>query len=744
MEEQASSTEVVTEKGNSNPNIKGILILLGVIIVFGSIVAWGVSRGGNNAKKETAQKQQEKVVNLAPNTVVYGFWTSNNSVIASVDLSTGQNNVLGNLPSNIKHVKVVSNKQIAFIKDTDDKDYGKELVVHTLNGSDLVVAKADDGFGIDDYALSPNGKYMSTWEVSLPSNSSQFLGGRSRVYSIDVANPGKKNILYDETSGLGKPVHYPVAVTNGGDVYTDRFLPNSGAGWAYGMSMSNFTGTVKSDISSMPNGTYATQPVLSPDGTKLAFAGYDGSKGDGTQDVNGYRRALTIPNTVETLDLSNQTRTKLVSTAAEDIYPSVSWDLSTGDIIYSVIARNNSNSGTYTYSYSSNASKKIIVADAESFPNEVVQTTLSNGALLAVEQVPTDSALGNLSSKYAPSLDSMYVISSTGDRSKVALGGGYVQFIGLKEAKFFAPTGLAMPGGAGKTSQGNQLQLQTFAIKPTLAPVRIQQQSGTACRDVAAQQCNQLHGTSFSGDEALARIGNQNATGAISRCGYGGTNTISPSDSCDDKKVQDTSANAKAFDSCFVQTFGTRDNLGACTDSPLYLYGKEGSTVDVSVGTPIYSPNAPYNPETGFAITLGNNGGFTANGKAIDSLAFDYTPAIKRLSRPGYGVVVKGTELESAIREYSSKLGLNQKETQDTVDFAKGAVNSPFVYLSFYDNATSKQILPLYFSPQPDTYHNIVFYFEGLSAPISQPNAPEFEKIVRRGFTAIEVSYIVK
>ena len=69
--------------------------------------------------------------------------------------------------------------------------------------------------------------------------------------------------------------------------------------------------------------------------------------------------------------------------------------------------------------------------------------------------------------------------------------------------------------------------------------------------------------------------------------------------------------------------------------------------------------------------------------------------------------------------------------------------HSPYVFVSFFDDETSKVILPISFDPVPDVYRNIVFYLRPLDNPIAS-NPPRFEKIPqRKGFTAIEVSSII-
>ena len=55
------------------------------------------------------------------------------------------------------------------------------------------------------------------------------------------------------------------------------------------------------------------------------------------------------------------------------------------------------------------------------------------------------------------------------------------------------------------------------------------------------------------------------------------------------------------------------------------------------------------------------------------------------------------------------------------------------------------KILPIFFTPQPDAYRNVVFYIKQLNQkPKDIPQEPLYQsKIQRSGFTAIEVSFII-
>lgn len=710
--------------GFSAENTKWVLLFLLILLsLAGGLFLNLRGNSTNKPPQKTEDNTSKKNEFIAPNSIVYGYWTKENSVIAVLDLSTNQNSTIAELSSNIKHVRILDPQRIIYIKDADDRDYGKEIVTRNLETkTEATIVKADDAFGIDDYVVSPNARYLAVWEVSPPDGSTQLFGGKSRVYTVDTQKPLQKNLIYDETSGLGITLAYPIAITDKGELFTDRFLPNSGAGWGYGMAVSDFSGTNKQDIPSLANGMISAQPIVSEDGRRLLFAGYDGRKGSGVIEIDGYRRAMLIPNTIEIFDLSTRQKRTLLTADSNEIYSDAHWDILNENVIYKLAAKEDLRSGDYTYNLRTNTSKKISLGDAASVSvsggSSVSQIagSFSQDQFLVFDKAVSESALGNLGSKYNQAINSVYIYDETSQTKKtINLNAGLTQFITLKPEKYFS---FLNSLGSSSTTSGrdrNQLQLQTFELKPSLAPKRTTQQSkhenpsspSQTCDDLAVKSCNINYGTKVT----LEQIVNN------------------------DLKVPAWVLG------CFRNFVS---DPVSCADSPLYLYGEEGQKTSIYIGTPIFSANVNYSPVTGFAVSLGENGLFIANGEQVSSLKFDYTPAIK-IKKPTEGYLVTKNRIRDIVEKISDQLGLNEREIADTLNFIKEKVDSPYIFISLFDDQTSRQILPLMISPVPDTYRNIVFYIENLD---ENPNVsyapPVVEKIQRKGFTAIEISFIVR
>lgn len=716
-EEIKSDRPSQTFLSNINPaqNTKGLLILLVAIILVIGGAAYSLVGERITTKREPSPTVSP-FSSISDNSVVYGFWEGKSSYINAFDLKTGKIYNLAELPSNIKKVTVLDREKILFISNTDIRDHGKEIAVYssTSNLTTPVVIAAED-FGIDDYVISPNKRYLATWEVSIPPNST-LLGSKSRVYAIDLNNPSVKNLLYDEVVSAGFAVHYPLAITDLGEVFLDRFEANTDAGWANGMSVSNLSGTIKQELDSMKKGTYSTQPVLSPDGTFLAFAGYDKSRGEDQENElgvrsEGFRKAILNPNTIEILDVSTKQRTRLSGLSNQDRYPYIAFDMGSRKILYSRVSKTASENGWYLYNKASSTSMKFDITRIKTNglgeePALRVLATLSNNMFLVANQDTSASALGNLGEKYGSSLTHIVVYDPTSSASvPLGLNQGLFQYISLLPGQYFEESKAEVSGvlKAGKAGAGQQLQLQTFTLKPELEPQRIRQQSLPTCEDYVSAQCNAMLGTNYPPDE--------------------------PSGGEHDP----------AYDQCIDEQEGNASE-SVCSDSPLYLYGPKGTQVNIKVGTQVFGSNADYNGY--YSGILTGNGGINISGKTFSSIDFDYIPAIKRLPRLDYGKTVASNRLREIIDDYGRKLGLSETEIRDLVS-SIGTIDAPYVFVSFFDEETSKAILPIWFNPAPDVYRNVVFYLRPVEVP-AVAKTPVFDSSPeRRGFTAVEVSFIL-
>ena len=714
---------------NSPTKIVGFFVL--ILLVTGAIGIAFNNRQPSNPPNNDAEIQPEEPISKF--SLLYGNWAGDRSQIFAYDMNKRQEYVLATLPINIKKVTQISDDELLFINETDEKDHGHTIGIYSLTTKKTSnFYTADEGFGIDDYQISPDKNSLAVWEVQFAPDTDTLRGGISHVYTTKITTPGTKNLLYDE-SATG-PVHYPLAITNAGQVYLDRFLANSGAGWAYGMSTSDYTGTIKAELTNMTQGTYGTQPELSPNGQYLLFGGYNGAKGNGNDVAGDFRRALVSTNTVELLNTATQQRTSL-PLSNENIYSDISWEKATGNIKLVILSKNPEETGAFIYNIDT---QTLVSADTNENEANLI-TDLGRGVKLYGKNDETGTVMGNLGSGYAQPYTKIFA-EINGQQIEIPTSVTLAQIIGISTT-----LNTQSLTSVKQASENNTVHLSSFEVKEQLKEKREYQQQDIPnppnqpktdrknlpkCSELASAQCNDILNVNYTPEQARTM---RQACLRASAC---------KSDST--KDVGSLTEDQEVYARCVYTQWNNSTQEKSCTDSPLYLYGPQGTKVKVSINTPIFNTNIKTN-NSQFDFTLNKNGLFTSNGKTYASLTYDYTQAIFT-KPPTKGRIIKKSELEKNVKDYATKLGLNKKETNDLINDVTSKATKDYVFLSFYDQKTSKYMLPISFNPQPDTYINYVFYLKNLNTPEElgyKPEDPVFEKIEARGnFTAVEISII--
>ncbi|MBP6913229.1 MAG: hypothetical protein KBC00_01315 [Candidatus Levybacteria bacterium] len=728
-----------------------IVILLGIINIVSVTVEKNTESRKNEAIKKSLTVKNSQTKEKSPNSIVYAFRSTSGVSVGLIDLTQQKEKILTELPKNIKHIRILTPSVISYIANTNSWDYGTQIVKNdTTQKKEVTLFTISDGFGIDDYRISPNGKYLAIWAVKPLPNASQLIGGESRVYSVDTTN-NKQYLLYSETSSTTSPVHYPVGVTNNGEVFTDTFLPNSGVGMAYGMSYSSINGEVKTPIQSLENGTYGTQPEMSKDGRYFVFAGYDGSIGNGAEAVGAYRKVILSTNTLDVLDTATREKIRLLNVAPDSI-TDAQWDSLSGNIIYKKISTQQEKTGRYLFDLATKTSKKIDVSkmvapvalDDKAY---VIEGTDSTQTFIT-RKTPTNTYINNLGADYTLLAEKLYFYDKKTNNIKIfpLSVPSYFQILGFTKENLLGSQ-VSKNRIAELNEKNYALSLQAIVIEPKLGPIREDRQSelppnpqptlapqtgtGNFCMDEAIAGCN-YH---FTGDSTKPPDPMTAAYGTCLQEAYDSANICYE---CLERAGLLSTSSTRSSSNNLVAN-GTGD---ACYDSPLYLYGQQGKNVTIRFGTPIYPINASVLPEKGLNAKLLTNGDFLVDDKVLSGFEFDYLPALRTIQKPTHGVLIPGNMLEETLKSFGLSIGLNKKEILDLVS-STAKIKSPYLFVSFYSDELSKQILPISFTPHPDTYKNIVFYIKKYSSqPSIKPKAPVFEKIIRKGFTAIEVSFV--
>lgn len=728
-----------------NVSPKSLIMLLGAVLLFSSLIFygfWNISSNQNNNHEQDSEAKNNNQKLESPHTLVYGNWTSSKAEIKAFNMTTQQERLIASLPIEVKKVTVLSSDEIMFINHTDTYDQGETIDIYSFSTkTSRTIIQASSGVKIDDYVLSPNKRYLATWEVANSSENSTLLGGKSQVYTIDLQNPTIKNLIFDEAPTSQNPVHYPSGITDNGQLFADRFLPNSTAGWAHGMSSSSLSGNPKSTLSNMQQGSYGTKPVISPDGKYLAFAGYDGTYGDGTNITEGFRQALVTPNTVDILDTDTLERTTLPGLPDDAYFPFVSWN-SNHEIVFYAVGNSQEESGLYNYDLLTNSYDIVDKGDYKFF-----ETSLSDGKLLVGDKNENSAVLGNLGRTYQSPFTNFYIFDpNTSNSYKLPTNSNFAQFIDVLPNDYI-PDNIGDEISSNTQNSDKSLQMGYFPIKESLEENRQDQQQNPIEED------DEVEPTPTSTPTPTIPQGRERQP--VTFVTSPPTTPKPTSSEPQEEKIYCNSIAASIcikkhpvknheYGVCVQDTIPQLRESGQCNSSPLYLYGPEGLNVKATIHTPIFDSNAKHNRNT-YDITLGKNGEMFVSGSVYQGISYNYTPALRRIKQPNYGAIVKRSEVKKVLKAYAQKLGLNTKETNDLLIDGEKAARDEFVMVSFFDHKTSHAILPITFSPKPDVYRNIVFYFKNFKTkPQFSLNTPTFEKITRKGITAIEISIIIE
>lgn len=175
-----------------------------------------------------------------------------------------------------------------------------------------------------------------------------------------------------------------------------------------------------------------------------------------------------------------------------------------------------------------------------------------------------------------------------------------------------------------------------------------------------------------------------------------------------------------------------------CGKPVIYLYPEKETDVKVEV-----------KPNGGFTKTepMYDNGWFVR--ATPESELFNYTDKINypylfwegkayNFVTPNYGFVMSRVEVSTKMTQILAKLGLNEKEIKDFLEFWQPKLEvKPFVFVTFLPQREFDKLAPLSVNPKPDTIIRVFMDYTPLDAPIKvapmQIRTPE-----RVGFTVVE------
>ncbi len=179
--------------------------------------------------------------------------------------------------------------------------------------------------------------------------------------------------------------------------------------------------------------------------------------------------------------------------------------------------------------------------------------------------------------------------------------------------------------------------------------------------------------------------------------------------------------------------------MAECGKPVIYLYPQKDTNVNVKV-----APNGgltkvdPAYPSDGWNVHATPQSELTnlADGQQYPYLFWE--GKAYNMITPDYGFVMSRAEVGEKMKIILAKLGLNEKETADFLEFWQSKLEvSPYVFVTFVPQSEFDKMAPLTVSPRPDKVIRVFMDYAPLDAPVFV-RAPQITTPTRTGFTVVE------
>jgi hypothetical protein len=183
-----------------------------------------------------------------------------------------------------------------------------------------------------------------------------------------------------------------------------------------------------------------------------------------------------------------------------------------------------------------------------------------------------------------------------------------------------------------------------------------------------------------------------------------------------------------------------------CNSKPvLYFYSPTTKSINVKLDIPGFvTASIPHYPANGWQnVTVHPegtpDGTLLYNNQSYKELY--YEDETIKAQPPTQGFVIKTSDLDSSLRTYAEKLGLNTDEQNEFLAYwvpRLTALNAPYIFFTVFNQTQKEKVDHVIVSPAPTTTIAFLAYFKPLSSPITV--APlKFQSVPQRiGFTMVE------
>lgn len=177
----------------------------------------------------------------------------------------------------------------------------------------------------------------------------------------------------------------------------------------------------------------------------------------------------------------------------------------------------------------------------------------------------------------------------------------------------------------------------------------------------------------------------------------------------------------------------------------IYLYPEKKTEINVSVypqGKMLLT--IPEYPKNGWDVVATSDGSVFYQDKRFDYLYYEASLPDQLIHKPKEGFVIAYNERQVFLTDLVQKLGLNEKETEQFIEYWVPILpKAPYYFVGVMPESELHELSPVFITPKPTTFIRVSLYFQALEKkiPVAEPTLPVRQ---REGFTAVEWGGIFK
>ena len=142
--------------------------------------------------------------------------------------------------------------------------------------------------------------------------------------------------------------------------------------------------------------------------------------------------------------------------------------------------------------------------------------------------------------------------------------------------------------------------------------------------------------------------------------------------------------------------------MAECGKPVIYLYPTEKTDVKIEVGAEITKSEPEY--KSGWDGTAYPDGKIVVENNTYPYLFWEGEGNGTYPFMKDYGVVVKNNDAVMTIKSHLLKMGLNEQEVEDFIEFWEDKLpNDPYIRLTWFGTKQMDELAPVKIEPKPDT-----------------------------------------